>query len=51
MLCFLPGSTPFASDQLDRGPVMFSTVTQTSFEELKERKVQKRDILNLIFRC
>lgn len=37
---FTPGSTLSASDQLDKGPVMLRTATQTSFKSLKGNNIQ-----------
>lgn len=35
---FIPGRILSANDQLDKGPVILRTVTQTSSNELKERQ-------------
>ena len=39
---YLPGSMFSANDQLDNGPVMLSTATQTSSKELKEDQKQNK---------
>lgn len=36
----IPGSLSSANDQLDKGPVMFRTATQTSSNELKEKNMK-----------
>lgn len=36
----LPGRTLSANDQLDKGPVMLRTATQTSSKELNGRQIQ-----------
>lgn len=41
---FTPGSTLSASDQLDKGPVMLRTATQTSFKSLKGNNIQSIEL-------